>query len=251
MAEVGRHLEGQLPVGAERGAHARQQVRGGRRPIAATRWRRRGRGPRRARSRCRPARTRARARRRVTACARAEHGRRGVDADRLLRPPSPRAGSWSGRRSRTRGRRRARPGPDGTASGDRRMAAGAPSGTARTGRGSTRRSESQSPLSCLVRSRAARRPRAARRAATRRLTWANGSRAAPAASTRAPSAGRDGGPDQGARAQPRPWPRRRRSTAASSTVSRLPRNVVQARPRRTTRGAARRAGPSRRWRSSG
>ena len=117
------------------------------------------------------------------------------------------------------------------------------SGTARTGRGSTRRSESPSPLPCLVRPQALAVRRRARRAASPRLTWVNGSRAAP---VRAP-----GRP----RPPPPPAPRsvpgglrhcrvrpRRRTPSLRAPVSRAPRNVVQARPRRTTRVSC--AGPA-------
>ena len=164
-------------------------------------------------------------------------------------PPSPRAGSWSGRRSRSRGRRRARRGRGGTASGDRRTAADVRSGTARTGRGSTRRSESRSLHSCLVRPETLARPQAGRRGATRRLTWANGSRAGPAAAR--------------GRRPPSPPPARRatraaaggggvgvRRRAASSTVRRLPRKVVQARPSRTTRWSCTAGSAQSRCRSS-
>ena len=84
-------------------------------------------------------------------------------------------------------------------------------------------------------SRDARRPRAARRAATPRLTWANGSRAAPARSTQGPAARRHDRPVERTGRAPVDAGLGRRRARASSTVSRLPRNVVQARPRRTTR----------------
>ena len=98
-------------------------------------------------------------------------------------------------------------------------------------------------------SRDARRPRAARPAATPRLTWENGSPAAPVSGATS-ATGRDDGTVAANRAGARRASPSSGSRATSSTVSRLPRNVVQARPRRTTRVSSSAGRVQSRWRSS-
>ena len=98
-------------------------------------------------------------------------------------------------------------------------------------------------------SRDARRPQAARRAATRRLTWANGSPAGPAAARGYPPPSPR--PVRRAhRADPAPAPGSASATAPPSTLSRLPRKVVQAPPSRTTRLSSTAGSAQSRWRSS-